>query len=74
MSCDRSERIFDEPVADRIENNLQLYREALVARQTWIMEYFPDSQLRYGGWIYILQFTPDHIVNVWFDGKDLIPQ
>lgn len=74
MSCDRSERIFDEPVADRIENNLQLYREALVARQTWIMEYFPDSQLRYGGWIYILQFTPDHIVKVWFEGKDFIPQ
>ena len=58
MSCDRSERIFDEPVADRIDNALQLYREALVGQRTWVMEYFPDSQLRYGGWVYVLQSRP----------------
>ena len=58
-SCYKSDRIFEETAAQRTQERVELCRNALLARETWVMEYFPDEDLRYGGWIYVLQFSPD---------------
>ena len=73
-SCYKSDRIFEETAAQRTQERVELCRNALVARETWVMEYFPDEDLRYGGWIYVLQFSPDYTVKVWFEGAGFIPQ
>ena len=73
-SCHKSSRIFSETAAERTEERIELCRNALVARGTWVMEYFPDEDLRYGGWIYVLEFSPDYTVKVWFEGAGFIPQ
>lgn len=48
-SCYKSDRIFEETAAQRTQERVELCRNTLVARETWVMEYFPDEDLRYGG-------------------------
>ena len=52
-ACHKSTRIFDISASQRTEEALENYRSALVGRGTWVMEFFPDEQLRYGGWVYV---------------------
>ncbi len=73
-SCSKNNRIYDISAAERTQETLDLYRTALTDRGTWVMEYFPDEQLRYGGWIYVLEFRTDNIVKAWFEGAGFIPQ
>ena len=42
-SCHKSSRIFSETAAERTEERIELCRNALVARGTWVMEYFPAT-------------------------------
>lgn len=74
ISCNRHERIFSQSAAERMADAVDLYSSALSARGTWIMEYFPDDQLRYGGWIYVLDFHEDLTVDAWFEGEKFVPQ
>lgn len=74
VSCTRNERIFDKSASQRTQETLDLYRTALTDRGLWVMEYFPDKQLRYGGWIYVLEFRTDLTVKAWFEGAGFIPQ
>lgn len=73
-ACHKSTRIFDISASQRTEEALENYRSALVGRGTWVMEFFPDEQLRYGGWVYVMEFRPDGIVKVWFEGDKFVPQ
>ena len=73
-SCIRNDRIFSSSASARIDDAIDLYSSALLARRTWVMEYFPDDQLRYGGWVYVLEFRQDHSVEAWFEGSGFVPQ
>ncbi len=74
VSCTKNDRIYDKSASQRTEETLSLYRSALVGRGTWVMEFFPDEQLRYGGWVYVLEFHDDYTVKVWFEGDGFVPQ
>ena len=50
-ACDDSDDNFGESTSARIEQTLERYKFALQAGKTWVMEYFPDETLGYGGWI-----------------------
>ena len=66
VACDDSENNFSESTSTRIEQTLERYKFALQAGKTWVMEYFPDENLGYGGWIYIVEFQDDRMVKAWF--------
>ena len=71
-SCVKSyDSLFEESAADRIQLGLKYYEDALLDGQTWIMEYFPSEDLKYGGWIYVLRFDENHNVRAWFEGESL---
>lgn len=74
VSCVKSNRIYDETASVRKEESIEKYRSAILGRKQWIMEYFPDENQRYGGWIYVLEFHDDYTVKVWFEGSEFIPQ
>ena len=72
VACDDSENNFSESTSTRIEQTLERYKFALQAGKTWVMEYFPDENLGYGGWIYIVEFQDDRMVKAWFEGSTLV--
>lgn len=71
-SCRSDDSIFEESAAERIQQGLDFYEKALLDGQTWIMEYFPSEDLKYGGWIYVLTFNADHNVRAWFEGETFV--
>ena len=73
LSCSKPERIFSEGASERIADAVDLYKSAILARGTWVMEYFPDDQLRYGGWVYVLDFREDNSIEAWFEGSGFVP-
>ena len=73
LSCSKQERIFSEGASERIADAVDLYKSAILARKTWVMEYFPDEQLRYGGWVYVLDFREDNSIEAWFEGSGFVP-
>ena len=48
-SCENDYEVFDQTPAQRTAQALQRYNFALQANEYWVMEYFPDDELRYGG-------------------------
>ncbi len=49
--------IFDQTPAERMEAFLDEYQEILEAAENgWILEYYPDSDVSYGGYVYHLSF------------------
>lgn len=72
VACDDSENNFSESTSTRIEQTLERYKFALQAGKTWVMEYFPDENLGYGGWIYIVEFQDDRMVKAWFEGSTFV--
>lgn len=73
-SCTKDGRIYEESAAERTSNELERYRSVILARQRWVMEYFPDEQLRYGGWVYVLEFHENNTLTAWFEGSAFVPQ
>ena len=71
-ACDDSDDNCGESTSARIEQTLERYKFALQAGKTWVMEYFPDENLGYGGWIYIVEFQDDRTVKAWFEGSTFI--
>lgn len=68
-ACNDDDSIFENSAAERIEQGLDRYEQALLKGKTWIMEYYPSESLKYGGWIYVLRFNEDHTVRAWFEGS-----
>lgn len=68
-SCEKDEQeLFDAPVSERIARTIAKYEFALHNVGTWVMEYYPDDKLSYGGWIYVVEFGENNKVKAWFEG------
>lgn len=72
QSCDHDYEVFDQTPAQRTAQALQRYRFALQANEYWVMEYFPDDELRYGGWVYVVRFDGNNMVRAWFEGQSFV--
>lgn len=71
-SCENDYEVFDLTPAQRTAQTLQRYHFALQANEYWVMEYFPDDELRYGGWVYIVRFDKNNRVTAWFEGQSFV--
>ncbi|GHV01533.1 hypothetical protein FACS1894159_09540 [Bacteroidia bacterium] len=69
ISCNKESFIFDRSASERIVQTLDDYRSALMDGRTWVMEYYPDPDQSYGGWIYIVEFRDELTVKAWFEGS-----
>lgn len=64
--------IFDETPAERMESFLNEYQEILEAAENgWILEYYPDSDLSYGGYAYHLSFVDGNVSALFQLASDL---
>lgn len=72
MSCQKTEAPFDKSTSERTEYELDRYRFALQARETWVVEYFPDADLAYGGWVFVMKFGEQNRVQMWFEGSTFV--
>ena len=71
-SCNKSESPFEKSPSERTEWELEKYRFALQAREHWVVEYFPDEDLAYGGWVYVMKFGSQNRVQMWFEGSEFV--
>lgn len=72
QSCENDYEVFDQTPSQRMARSLQRYKFALQANEYWVMEYFPDNELRYGGWVYIVRFDKNNRVTAWFEGQSFV--
>ena len=53
----QQEDLFDEPASTRLQNTMDKVRTILrSAEYGWEFEYYPGSDLEYGGIVYLLKF------------------
>lgn len=71
-SCNKAESPFEKSPSERTEWELEKYRFALQAREHWVVEYFPDEDLAYGGWVYVMKFGSQNRVQMWFEGSEFV--
>ncbi|MGN0213510.1 MAG: DUF4302 domain-containing protein [Muribaculaceae bacterium] len=59
QSCSNKEdEIFEESPSARLQALMDKTQATLVSSENgWVMDYFPDRDLSYGGFLYILKFT-----------------
>jgi hypothetical protein len=56
------EDIFDESPAERMEQALIAYKELLTSSNNgWLLESYPERNQSYGGYVFILKFTPSSV-------------
>lgn len=72
-ACGDNGDVFDLTASQRMDKAVERYRFALLASETWVMEYFPDEDLKYGGWVYVIEFREDNTLKAWFEGSTFIP-
>ncbi len=54
------EDVFDESSAARMENYLNEAQRVLMSSENgWVLEYYPETHRKYGGFTYTLKFTKD---------------
>lgn len=54
--------VFDKTPAERMEGYLSEYQELLESSvDGWVMEYYPDNTLAYGGYVYFLTFNEGEV-------------
>ena len=64
--------IFDQTPAERMEAFLNEYQEILeTAENGWILEYYPDSDVSYGGYVYHLSFADGEVSALFQLASDL---
>lgn len=81
-----TEVLFNKPVAERIAESLQAYRELLTAQTNgWLVEYYPEKTRKYGGFNLYFRFEGDHVTvrseidpaisatSTWTMGTDMGP-
>lgn len=73
-SCGNDDNVFDQTVSERIAKTVAQYKTALMLGERWVLEYWPDDELSYGGWVYVLEFKDDSTVQAWFEGNDFVPK
>ena len=68
QSCLKNdEEVFGES-GDRVENYLKEAKELLASAENgWALGYYPHRQLKFGGFNYVLKFTTDNKVTVWYE-------
>ena len=59
QSCsNKEEEIFEESPSARLQALMDKTQATLVSSENgWVMDYFPDRDLSYGGFLYILKFN-----------------
>lgn len=56
------EDIFSEDPSTRLDKRLLECQEVLCsAEYGWAMDYYPDRNIAYGGWVYAMSFTPEKV-------------
>ena len=51
------EDIFDEPTSLRVQEVLDNTKKVLTSSDNgWVFEYYPDRNIKYGGYIYTVKF------------------
>jgi hypothetical protein len=60
------EDLFDESSSTRVTNLIEKAKSTLVSSEKgWLMEIYPESTQKYGGYAYIMQFAEDQRVTVY---------
>lgn len=55
--------LFDKTAAERMEEYLEGYKSLLVSSEKgWMLEYYPDENQSYGGYVYIVNFTDENVI------------
>ncbi|MDE5733220.1 MAG: DUF4302 domain-containing protein, partial [Bacteroidales bacterium] len=55
--------LFDKTAAERMEEYLEGYKGLLVsAEKGWMLEYYPDENQSYGGYVYVVNFTNEDVI------------
>ena len=67
VSCDNdSEEIFDQTASERKSAAVEKYLDALQdSEYGWAFQYFPEDELSYGGYNFVVSFGEDKKVSVW---------
>lgn len=62
-SCLKSqEDLFTDEPSTRLEKRLDECQEVLCSSENgWAMDYYPDRNIAYGGWVFALRFTTDKV-------------
>lgn len=56
------EDLFSDEPSTRLDKRLQECQEVLCSSEYgWAMDYYPDRNISYGGWVYALRFTRDKV-------------
>lgn len=64
------EKVYGDNAGDRVEKFLTEAKTVLTsAEHGWHLGYFPHRQLKFGGFNYVLKFTADDNVTVWYEEK-----
>lgn len=69
-SCgNETDLFFDETAAERKANANKEYGDMFrSSEEGWLFQYFPEKTQKYGGYNYVVKFTKDNQVIVWFEG------
>lgn len=61
QSClKEDEDFFDKSASERMSSTLETYKSILVAsKDGWALEYYPEENQSYGGYVYTIKFTDD---------------
>ena len=81
-----AESLFEKPAAERIAESLQVYRQLLTEQTNgWLVEYYPEKTLKYGGFNLFFRFENDKVTvrseinpaasaeSIWSMGSDMGP-
>lgn len=62
LSCTNgNEDIFDDPASIRMQQMLDKTKHMLIAAPNgWALDYYPDKNISYGGFAYVVSFTETH--------------
>jgi hypothetical protein len=68
-SCDNeTETLFDETASQRKTAAVEQYQKALKSsNEGWLFQYYPDEDISYGGYSYVVKFDDNDSVAVWFE-------
>ncbi|MCM1176677.1 MAG: DUF4302 domain-containing protein [Clostridium sp.] len=64
--------LFDKTASERLEEFLAEYKALLSSSENgWLLEYYPDEELTYGGYAYVVNFTDEDVVASFELAEDL---
>lgn len=75
QSClKEDEDLFDKSASERMSSTLEAYKSTLLASEYgWSLEYYPEENQSYGGFMYAIKFTEeDATVAIDLEGSSLV--